>query len=371
MAQSLSSQSKELYARANHYLDIVLPIQQEIKNVENNLEHQSMLYKQLQASIGRAGAKGALKDSWFENESQELYQSYKNLKTKNTLFLQGEKLARLQAETNSFQQYLVSLLGKQIETVAIYVDGGEVKLYAVKGEDILRFEKAGHGGSITARFPSSVKQMQKALAKVGKDIAELELPLDEEGYKIKLQLDKIYKEILYRYRASLKAKTPRIILWWYPNTDYDNPSAMEVSSLGDITEAYAAILFARQNKMNITSNMEQNIDTYMNNYVAQVDNISGLFQGDITDTRSGIEYAIKSANASTMSVKQVIELAQIIKSSGGSFTAEHLKQIADNLSKKTQGARQKILTGNLEETIDINKLGNLKQYASTHVKLFI
>lgn len=368
MAQSLSAEGKELCARANRYLDIVLPIQQEIVNIENNLNRQSMLYKQLQASIGRAGAKGALQDSWFTDTSQELYQTYKNLKTQNTLFLQGEKLTRIQTETNNFQQYLVSLLGKQIETVAIYVDGGEVKLYGIKSEDILRFEKGGHGG-ISARFPSSAKQMQKALAKVGKDIAELELPLDEEGYKIKVQLDKIYKEILYRYNSSLKAKTPRIVLWWYPNTDYDNPSAMEVSSLGDITEAYAAILFARQNKMIITSNMEQNIDTYMNNYVAQVDNISGLFQGDITDTRSGIEYAIKSANASTMSVKQVIELAQIIKSSGGSFTVEHLRQVAENLSKKTQGQRQKILTGKLGEKLDFDKLANLKKYASMHLKI--
>jgi O-succinylbenzoate synthase len=50
-------------------------------------------------------------------------------------------------------------------------------------------------------------------------------------------------------------------------------------------------------------------------FVSQVDNISGLLQGDVS--KDGIEYGIKSAGASTLGLAQMKKLAQEILATPG------------------------------------------------------
>lgn len=46
-------------------------------------------------------------------------------------------------------------------------------------------------------------------------------------------------------------------------------------------------------------------------YVAKVDNMSGLLAGDVTV--GNIEYAIKSSDASMLSIRQMVLLAELIQ----------------------------------------------------------
>ena len=91
---------------------------------------------------------------------------------------------------------------------------------------------------------------------------------------------------------------------------------MQVSSEGDINEAYAAFYLNKQFSL-FGAKIENNINTYMTHKkygVSMVDNISGLLQGDVTvEGEPNISYAIKSKNASLLGDVDIISIALILK----------------------------------------------------------
>jgi hypothetical protein len=95
---------------------------------------------------------------------------------------------------------------------------------------------------------------------------------------------------------------------------------------GDINEAYVSFAMLNNEIPTFQEEMEENVEDYMTDTtsgVGVVDNVSGLLQGDVSV--NGIEYAVKSAGASTLGLKQVIELATTIKNKSGRYTEEELR----------------------------------------------
>ena len=134
---------------------------------------------------------------------------------------------------------------------------------------------------------------------------------------------------------------------------------MTPSSLGDINEAYVAYYLQAKQYPKMSNLLEQNIDTFMQ-LVSEVDSAAGLMLGDISNEEAGIEYAVKSAGASTLSLTQVENLAKdIIKGNVNRQSLKNLK-ISDaqkgSLRNFIEELTNEEVTKVFKETIgDINK----------------
>ena len=87
--------------------------------------------------------------------------------------------------------------------------------------------------------------------------------------------------------------------------------------------------------------------------VQNVDNISGLLQGDIREYSNAgtIEYAIKSENASVLGLSQGLLLASIILKSAGTFGKDDLKKYQTLLNENSTNLNQAILDGSEENAL--------------------
>lgn len=357
IAEGCERDAAILRTEAKRYIMIAKQCLKDIDIINKQLEHQSDMFKQLQSYL--QSKKTTFSESDFTGKMSDVYKEYNMTKQATAAFLSGEIPKTLYKATFEFQKILLNFLNINMETIIIYRTRKGVKVYSVNAEDLLTFGRSGKGG-FGARFPASASAMERQLKALGKDIKDFEFSFDDEQLLVKEKADQLYKEVLRRYNASFKGNTPRIVLWWWDNgpTDYNNPSAMYVTSTGDLTEAYAAILLSQKKKMTFYSNMEQNIDIFMRNYVADVDNVSGLLQGDIAEGIRDTQFAIKSAGASAMGLSQVIDLATEINNSMGSFTVESLKQKVNLLSSQKASERNKILEKDI--------LDNIRQLHAQH-----
>lgn len=129
---------------------------------------------------------------------------------------------------------------------------------------------------------------------------------------------------------------------------------MKVSAEGDIHEAYASFIILNKSTPSFkSSDKEYLVYQFLKYGVANVDNISGLLQGDVS--KGNIEYAIKSANASLLSLQQIDKLAQEIVKSKGRFDINKLKRKKEELRKKgrTRNKFQDKTQEELEELINL------------------
>lgn len=184
--------------------------------------------------------------------------------------------------------------------------------------------------SIIGRFDFSLKKLRD---NINNGIQELEYKRDQVPLKL---LKQAYLEIKKRYdKYKYHSKTGtrgyiRFILWKRVNRQ----KGMKVSAQwGDIAEAYATYYINYHLGEPMTGNLENDIDTFMK-IVERVDNASGLFLGDIS-MENGLEYAVKTAGASTLSFTQVENLAKTLSS--GSVSKKillNMKQQAIEEGKK-------------------------------------
>jgi hypothetical protein len=122
-----------------------------------------------------------------------------------------------------------------------------------------------------------------------------------------------------------------------------------ISTEGDIAETYAVIvLLNRKDPSFNNANIEINIEEFVTEAL-NVDNMSGMLQGDVTV--GNIEYGIKAAGASALSANQLIRMAKtILKDS--EFSKEKLLKEKQKLAAKAR-TRNKIIDG-LENTVSEN-----------------
>lgn len=202
---------------------------------------------------------------------------------------------RLYAESFKFQNILNEVLGQKIVMTFVYAGKEGPELYEMTSDKILKFDYT-KSNQLTARYRATHEELKN----LGRNMElDNDLQFSLPGLKM------TYKEVMRRYNIARDRKTYMVM--WEENNDWQK---MKVSSAGDINEAYAKFILENQADPSFALEMEQNIGDYMYQGVALVDNISGLLQGDVTI--GNIEYGIKSAGASTLSLKQIKILAETI-----------------------------------------------------------
>lgn len=93
-----------------------------------------------------------------------------------------------------------------------------------------------------------------------------------------------------------------------------------------------------------SSNIEENLDRFLNHYVRNVTNLSSRFAGDITDADRQIEIAVKSVGAQVAGWKQFITLAAEIQKAGSDTVAIQnavMKAFVEDKAKER--ARNKVI----------------------------
>lgn len=319
----------EIQNLAKNFREISQRMKTNIDEINRNLQTQAQYYKTIQGT-----KKGAIKPETVTSDMQDIYQKYleKQMETKASLASNIPK--DYYSAYFKFQTDLLKILGITMET--IFVVGGEtVDVLNINAEQAISFEQ-GSGGKLTGRFAKTqidINTLYEQARKAGSPLDNLMNQFKE----FKPTLDQVYNTVLFRYNRS---GDRRIVLWWYPNTDYDNPSAMKVSSAGDLAEAYMDVLLNTRKTLNMSASrdLEYNINEFMLGYVSDVDNVSGFFVGDINNGLRSTQYAIKSAGASTLGLKQIDTLVSAIIQATDGADAKLVNQI----KKMTRGRKRNI-----------------------------
>lgn len=301
----------QLKQGAQAYIREYNSLQREVANFELVLKRQSQLRK-------------------ANRSTYETIDEYINNKEDISNFLRSDIPRRLFEASFKFQNLLNMYLGQKVTMVYVFDDGTGPELYEIKTEDILSFDYSSRN-KLVARYNATSKNMQSALTK---------LQIDEKLNFNMRNLKDTYKEVIHRYRKSRSAGS-KVVLWQVPQKLWH---AMKVSAEGDINEAYASFVILNQSSPSFNySDIEYNIQDFMLKGVAEVDNMSGLLKGDVT--KGNIEYGIKSANASTLSLNQIIKLANEI-ANDANYSKEKLLEKQEEFFRKKR-IRNKII--NLEE----------------------
>ena len=331
---------------AANFLQTALEVQTEIKNIEVLMYQQKKIRKQIMNELGVTGR-------FVKSYETEQYQLNRE-KIKEEL--EGDMVEKLYQAAFTFHEEINKILGQEVRTVILLPDeSGNPLLFNLTKEQIfdnkiLTFEETSKSARLAARFRTNAEKMRsagiKALEK--NQVGNSNLNLNK--------LNKTYQDVMYRYD-----NFDRFVLWLYPSKVWN---WMRVSARGDIAEAYAFFFLIESEykfNHNDNKNKEHNIDDFMRNGVANVNNISGLLRGDIESADGSIQYAIKSLNASYMSISQMITLAKTIISSKKEFTVNDLRGYKKSLQTRKQKVRNALktsLTNQISSDIQemINKL---------------
>lgn len=275
------------------------------------------------------------------------FQDYKKARAKlRQNYLKGASLDEINQTYQLAFQYQILLnrvLGQAVETVFVWVGKkGVPETYILtEPEKFLKIDINRYGQAVM-RYNASQKRLSQ-------DLIALEKTFDaqEKRWNSNFDIDKLmgaYKKVKQRFDKYKVRSQGSYILWLNP-TSSSKWRGARVYTLGSINEGYADALLNKQFKP--VSQAEGDVDLLMQKVVA-VTNLSGLLEGDVTVGQT--EYAIKSANATTLGLQQILNTAQyieenIIKSGNG---IQELKEYL--LSQKQEAkSKEKLLNGAIEE----------------------
>ena len=292
--------------------------------------------------------KSLSKDSKDNPELEEALQKVRNLKINEKEFNHfTQAVFRYQAAVNA-------VLGQSVKLIYVYRDeDGNPEIWEIdeKGELVVS-SMASKGRGLIAKYKTlnALDQHKKQLKNQFNN-AEKEQSFEtlKDTYKETTKRGDISREVLN--------KGFLLILWLT-----DRWHAMKVSAMGDINEAYAAFylnLIYREDFYFPDSGKEFNVEKFMiDPYygVGAVDPISGLLQGDVSiklNNGMSLEFAIKSNNASALSFRQVIDLANAIDKERNTdvITMEWLKAYKLDLTytHDREGNRKSLIKGRNRE----------------------
>jgi hypothetical protein len=326
---NIQQDNLQLKLIAAKFLKVALNTQEKIQKIENMMFNQQKIRKQIKKDLGITGR------LLPQHETENYIKNREELQNE----LKNKEIENLYNAAFTFHEDINRILGQEVQTIIVLEDKeGNPLLFSLSKEEIfnnniLSFEETSKTARLTARFRTSAQQMKNAgISAIQRDDFNDDLNINN--------LNKSYKDIIYRYDTY-----KQIVLWMYPMGTWNKS---KVSARGDIAEAYA-MFFLKKVQYNFQSNnSEENIHYFMTLGVANVDNVSGLLQGDVSNKQ--YEYAIKSANASYMSIIQMITLAQDIVNKN-KYGLSDLQKKKDTLAQKKQKIRNPI-TQITEEKID-------------------
>lgn len=324
----LSKDQIKLKKIAITFLSTVNEVQIKIQNIEKMMLAQKKLRNQIRNELKVTGK------FLSEYETDEYRKNKEELNNE----LRSQEVEKLYRAAFTFHTEVNKILEQEVITIlALPNKQGNLELFHVTEEElfnnnILSFEETSKTSRLTARFKVTAEQMRAAgFRALNRDDLNIEDKLNVNNLNV------AYKTILQRYD-----KYKRLVLWLFPT----NPKTWwhsKISARGDIAEAYS-MFFLKKAEYDFNSiEPETNIHYFMVEGVADVDNISGLLQGDISDGQ--FEYAIKSADASYMSIQQIIPLAEDIINNKN-YSKEDLLKYKEELKKrKSKKARNEIKEG--------------------------
>lgn len=332
----LSQDQIALKKASIHFLSITRECQEKIKNIENMMLAQKKLRDVIRKDLKVTG-------KFLPEYETEEYRKNREELTNGLRSLEVEKIYQAAFE---YHEQLNEILGQKVVTVIVLPNKqGEPELFPITKEEIfnnkiLNYEETSKTARLSARFKVSSNQLKNAgINAINRDDLKINDNLNVSN------LNATYKTVLERFD-----KYKRLVLWFFPN----GWKHSKVSARGDIAEAYS-MFFLKQSEYNFqSSNKEENIDYFMVLGVQEVDNVSGLLQGDVSSGQ--YEFAIKSADASYMSIQQMIPLAEEIVNNK-SYSLKDLQAYKDKLAKKKAKLRNPIKEGIGEAVSDyINEI---------------
>lgn len=315
VADLLDPELMKIRVSAANYLTIMQSYENQLKDFQQLLLTQ----KRIRQSVHKDKNVYNIMDEYIKNKDEI-----------NT-FLISDIPRKIYESSFRFQEDVNAFLEQEIIMTFVY-DGAEgPELYRMKSEDLLSYEYSS-GDKLAARYRITQNMLSDTTVLEKLKTASDKINYNESGLK------STYREVLDRYRIS-KMHSRHVVLW---NLE-DEWQGMNVSSEGDIQEAYAGFVLLNKPSPSFNDMMEIMVRDYMVHGVANVDNISGLLQGDIT--MGQYEYGIKSAGASVLGLKQMRDLAELIMKD--SFSKEKLLQHKDRLAQK--GVRRNKMEQYVEE----------------------
>ena len=303
---------------AAEFILVAFEVQEQIRTIELRMAHQKKMRHQIMADLGVTG-------KFIPSYETEQYKI--NREELNNM-LRSQEVENLYRAAFKFHEDINAILGQEVHTIILLTGAeGEPLLFDLSMEDIfnnkiLSYEETSKTSKLNARFRTSAKQLQ--------EVGFQALERDNLGDNLNVKnLNLTYMEVIRRYN-----NYKSIVMWLFPS----NPKTwnrMKVSARGDIAEAYA-MFFLKKANYDFMGEGEKNIHYFMIEGVGEVDNVSGLLQGDVTSGK--YEYAIKSADASYMSIVQMLPLANKILS-GSISTLTDLQKYKEKLASKKSKVR--------------------------------
>lgn len=232
-----------------------------------------------------------LLDEKSVKQAEEFVEKYKEFTIKDHEF------KGFISQVDKYQKRLNEFFGKKIETIyTCELESGEVEVYRLIGDlsQAVRQDIASRGQGLSARYNTISSD----------DIKNQIYETVEFKYNTN-NLTQAYLDILSRGRYSKQFLNKNgVIIIWKPESRWKK---MYVGQEGDIGEAYLSFLMSEERAKLFKGNREVDIDIFMEQGVAMVDNISGLFKGDFSV--NDIDYAAKTKDSSIMGYRQVINMA--------------------------------------------------------------
>lgn len=315
--------SAEIVAMANEFLTR----SQKLLDDYNNYNRHAKIISKKKQELKKLHGKDIDYNSF--DEYKTLMQDFEKEKLDKSLILD------LYKEINDFQVKLNHALAQEVQYIQITQDDtGNPLIIKVKEEDLLTADvaSASHGGGLSARFSKNALN----LLQDANSSAELVTFLEDEVENINV-IQQIYRSVMYKidnYRVTgPNGKETSLILWHNP-TPPPPWKRMLMNNRGDVGEAYAAAALQEDLRKQFAQYNEFTYDIFMN-LIADVDNISGMLQGDVRDGQ--VEYAIKAMGASALAVIQFVKMAKDIQktaAAGKLFDTRALLKKQYELAKK-------------------------------------
>ena len=242
------------------------------------------------------------------------------------------------------QDILNAFIGQKVETVIVWVGKkGIPETYILNELPKLYLDLDSKTGKAVERYKTSVTPLRKSLQSLESQFLQQEV--NDVNFHFQ-ELQNAYQKIKNRY-DTYKCAGGSYVVWLNPNK-HPKWNGAFVSSFGSVNEAYASAFLRKD--YNPSGIPEDDIEILMQG-VLSVTNLAGALEGDVTV--GNVEYAIKSKGASTLSLKQLLSLADEIITKDFSYKGlrEMLKNIKEEQRKKA-GYINKAIEVNLESEVD-------------------
>lgn len=277
-------------------------------------------------------------------------QYYRNKNILREMYLQSQ-IVDINIKMEEFSKELNNFLNQKIILTYVYTNskGKDPIIFLVDDiGQIMKKDMGSKGAGIKTRINMTKKQATQALKGANSAIQKLAQQEFMSFDQIK-NLKSSYNEVIVRYnkyKYNTKGKTIHVIIW-KPQLDWK--IVIMGNNIGDIKQAYVNAVINR--KGFLSAQLQKNIDDFME-YVSQVDATPGMLQGDVSqflNNGNTIEYAVKGANASFMSLQLAINLAIEILIADPPFDIQSLRKKKQEFAKDITPRNQQITLEELQK----------------------